>query len=84
MEHIELKQSLSLDAILYVKYTKVQYSHSFSDSLSEDESIHIWGHWEIHTIIINCISQSAYLFPNSLHIFTKKEEMTDFICLVAV
>ena len=33
VEHIVLKQSLSINTIFYMKHTKVQYSHSFSDTL---------------------------------------------------
>ena len=43
VKHIVLKQSLSINIIFYMKHTKVQYSHSFSDTLwSEDDSFHIW------------------------------------------
>ena len=33
VEHIVLKQSLSINRVFYMKHTKVQYSHSFSDTL---------------------------------------------------
>ena len=85
VEHIDLKQSLSIDIIFYVKHTKVQYSHSFSDTLrSEDDSFHIWERWKINIVIIKCIPPGTYPFPEFIHIFTHKEEMTDIICLITV
>ena len=48
VEHIILKQSLSINITFYMKHTKVQYSQSFSDTLwSEDDSCHIWERWKI-------------------------------------
>ena len=77
MKHIVLKQSLYINIIFYVKYTKVQYSHSFSDTLwSEDDSFHIWERWKINIVIIKCIPPGTYPFPEFIHIFTHKEEMT--------
>ena len=85
MEHIVVKQSLSINLIFFVKYTKVQYSHSFSDTLlSEDDSFHIWERWKINIVIIKCIPPGTYPFPEFIHIFSLKEEMTDIICLITV
>ena len=85
VEHIVLKQSLSINIIFYMKHTKVQYSHSFSDTLwSEDDSFHIWERWKINIVIIKCIPPGTYPFPEFIHIFTHKEIMTDIICLITV
>ena len=85
VEHIILKQSLSINIIIYMKHTKVQYSHSFSDTLwSEDDSFHIWERWKINIVIIKCIPPGTYPFPEFIHIFTHEKEMTDIICLITV
>ena len=85
MEHNVLKQSLSINIIFHVKYTKVQYSQSFSDKLrSEDDSFHIWERLKINIVIIKCIPTGTYVFPEFIHILTHKEEMTDIICLITV
>ena len=70
--------------ILYETH-KVQYSHSFSDTLwSEDDSFHIWERWKTNIVIIKCIPPGAYPFPEFIHILTHEEEMTDIICLITV
>ena len=85
MEHIVLKQSLSINVIFYVKYTTVQYNHSFNGALwSEDDNFHIRERRNINIVIIKCIPSGTYPFPEFIHIFTHKEEMTDIICLITV
>ena len=39
VEHIVLKQALSMNIIFHMKHTKFQYSHSFSDTLINCASI---------------------------------------------
>ena len=85
VEHIVLKQALSINIIFHMKHTKFQYSHSFSDTLwSEDDSFHILERWKINIVMIKCIPPGTYPFPEFIHIFTHKEKMTDIICLITV
>ena len=82
VEHIILKQSLSINIIFYMKHTKVQYSHSFI-------LIRRWQFSHLGTLE-NQHRHSQVYFTRYIsfsrihtHLYTWKE-MADIICLITV